>query len=584
MLNTPVQATPTDTQTLPPITITATRTDNDTALASTTLITRNDIERLQYTTVAEALRGVAGISISNSGGLGKQTSLFMRGTNSNHILVLIDGVRVGSVSAGTTSFEFIPLAQVESIEVVRGPRASLYGSDAIGGIIHIRTRQEGNNTLRSTFTYGKGSHDHHRYGFSIASIHTDTWYNYGFSHEQSNGYDAKDDDRDGFRSEAYSARLGHRFSDRLTLEGNFLYVDGNVAYDGDWQNQTDFANKVIGGKIKIKPHDLWQLTLQGGNSRDHRTSKKDSTKKSVFNTERISLTVQNDLIVSPNHTLTIGYDYLNDRIRTTANFAKNYRYNHGYFSQYQAYIGDIEIILGGRYDDNEQFGNHYTKNATLGYQFKEIQILAAYATAYKAPTFNHLYWPKYSNPNLKAEQSRSFELGVSGQHDWGHWSLNTYYTQIKNLIALDKNYIPKNLEKSRIRGIELIVGRNFYGFMLKGNLTLLNPENLAGENKGKLLARRPEQTFRFDVDRSFNKLSLGASFINEGRRFDGSANTKRIGGFATLNLRAQLEITDNLVLQIKANNALDRHYRNASGYNQDKFNVFFNLRYNPILL
>ena len=609
-LTTALSAKSTDTQTLLPITVTATRTDTNTRLVSSTLITREDIERLQVNTIEEALRGVAGVNISNSGGLGKQTAIFLRGTNSSQVLVMIDGIRVGSATVGTTAFEFMPIEQVESIEVVRGPRSSLYGSEAIGGIIHIRTRRGGDNGFQPTLTASTGSHGHHRYGGGVSGTYGDTWYNVNINHEQSNGYDSCDSitfpnffacfvdepDSDGFRNESGSARLGHKFSDWLTVEGHALYSDGDTAFDGSTfsGNQTDFVHQVFGGEAKIKPIDFWQLTLRGGESRDRQKFKFNGADTGAFNTERISLTVQNDFAISPDHVLTLGYDYLDDRIDSPTDFQQNARNNHGYFGQYQGHIENHEIILGLRHDDNEQFGHHDTWNAAWGYQFTNgIEVSASYATAYKAPTFNDLYFPTFiiipgvlefptSNPNLNPERSRSFELGIGGQHAWGHWSLNAYVTHIKDLIVLDSAFIPQNIGKARIRGLELIAGGYFYGFEITSNLTLLNPENRgSGSNNGKLLPRRAEQVYRLDIDRRFGHFSFGGSFIAEGRRFDDAASTRRISGFVTLDLRAEYEIIDGLIAQAKVNNVLDKHYQTIAGYDQDNLNLFFTLRYNP---
>lgn len=606
VLSTPLQAETTDIETLAPITVTATRTSTDTRLVSSTLITRADIERLQANSIQEALRGIAGVNISNSGGLGKQTAIFLRGTNSSQVLVLVDGIRVGSATVGTTAFEFVLIEQVESIEVVRGPRSSLYGSEAIGGIIHIRTRRGGDNAFQPTFTAGTGSHDRHRYGAGVSGTYEDTWYNININHEQSNGYDSCDSitfpdffacfvdepDNDGFRNESGSARLGHKFSDWLTIEGHALYSDGDTAFDGSIfsGNQTDFVQQVFGGEAKIKPVDFWQLTLRGGESRDRQKFKFNGANAGAFNTERISLTVQIDFTINPDHVVTLGYDYLDDRVDSTTNFQQNARYNHGYFGQYQGHIKNHEIILGLRHDDNEQFGHHDTWNTAWGYQFNNgIEVSASYATAYKAPTFNDLYFPDFfgfatSNSNLDPERSRSFELGVGGQHQWGHWAMNAYVTHIKDLIVLDNFFIPQNIGDARIRGLELIAGGQFFGFDINSNLTLINPENRSsGANGGNLLPRRAEQVYRLDIDRRFGRFSLGTSFIAEGRRFDDAANTRRISGFVSLDLRAQYEIINGLVVQAKVNNVLDKHYQTVAGFDQDNLNVFFNLRYSPAL-
>ncbi|MGR9100433.1 MAG: TonB-dependent receptor domain-containing protein [Gammaproteobacteria bacterium] len=592
-----------ETSDLPPMTVTATRTEMNTRLISTTLITREDIERLQVNTVEQALRGIAGINIGNSGGLGKQTSIFLRGTNSSQVLVLIDGIRVGSATSGTTPFELVPIEQIESIEVVRGPRSSLYGSEAIGGIIHIHTRRGGEKAFQPTFSAGTGSHDRHRYGAGVSGNAWDTWYNINVSHEQSNGYDscssigfygcflfADESDRDGFRNESGSARLGHRFADWLSVEGHALYSDGDTEFDGSVfsGNQTDFVEQVIGGETRIDPFDFWRVTFKGGESRDRQRFKFNGADVGFFNTERVSFTAQNDFSLGDDHLLTLGYDYLDDRVGSSTDFQVTARHNHGYFAQYQGHFLRNEIILGIRHDDNEQFGHHDTWNAAWGYAFDNgIEVSASYATAYKAPTFNDLYFPDFfgfptANPDLSPERSKSFELGVGGRHDWGHWSLNGYLTYIDDLIALDAAFVPQNIATARIMGLEAIAGGEWFGFIVNANLTLLEPENLSsGPDHGNVLPRRAEQVFRLDIDRRFGPFGLGGTVIAEGRRFDDAANTRRLGGFVTLDLRAEYELIDNLTVQARVNNILDKHYQTVAGFDADDLNLFFTLRYSP---
>ena len=595
---------------LSPLTVTSTRTSQSSKLVSTTLITREDIERLQINTIEEALRGIAGINITNAGGLGKLTAISLRGTESDHVLVLIDGIRVGSASVGQTAFEHLPISEIESIEVVRGPRSSLYGSEAIGGIIHIHTRRGAATTVKPTFSVGTGSHDRQRYSVGVSGSTADSWYNLNLSHEESSGYNScssfsacftVEPDDDGYRNESGSVRLGHRFTDWLLAEGHILYSDGDTEFDADFTtgNQSDFIQQVIGGQVKIQPTDFWGVTLKAGESRDRLKTNYNGAFLSHFNTERLSLSVQNDIRIGEDHLLTLGYDYLNDRVDAMYvdtiffngfnGFDETSRHNHAFFAQYQGNFYNHELVLGIREDNDEQFGQHTTWNAAWGYQFSNgFNVSAAYATAYKVPNFIDLYTPFdpanffFGNPDLQPERSRSYELGIGGQHQWGQWSVNSYVTYIRNLIQ----YVfatrgPQNVDKARILGLEMIVGTQLYGFDINASLTLLEPEDRSSANKGDVLPNRAEQIFRFDVDRTIGSFGLGATVIAEGHRFDAFGN--RAAGFVTLDLRAEYEIIDNLIVQAKVNNVLDKHYQTVAGFDQDNLNLFFTLRYSPEL-
>lgn len=586
-------------QALSPLTITSTRTGQDTHLVSSTLISRDDIERLQAKSVEDALRGIAGINIANNGGLGKNTSIFLRGTNSDHVLVLIDGIRAGSATTGSTAFQYLPINEIDSIEVIRGPRSSLYGSEALGGIIHIRTRSGANSDTiaKPTFSAGIGSHDRYQVSTGISGKFKDSWYNLNLSHEKSNGFDAcgsaltfgcftDEPDADGYRNEAGSLRLGHRFSNWLTVEGHALYSDGDTHFDGSFQNQSDFVQQVFGGQAKIQPTDFWTMTLQGGESRDRSKNAFNGNEVSSFNTRRHTISAQNDFTLLDKHILTLGYDYLKDKVESSTVYAESSRYDHAFYTQYQGQFEQHQLILGFRQDYNQQFGRHSTWNAAWGYQFDNgLLFSASYGTAYKAPTFNELYFPGFGNAALNPERSRSYEIGLSGQHPWGNWSVNSYLTYISNLIAFDSDIMaPNNIDQARIIGLEMVADTRVFDFDIRANLTLLNPENHGGgSNDGKLLARRAEKIFRLDVDRRWGDFSFGSTLTAEGRRFDNLSNSRRIGGFVTLDLRAEYELFEQIRLQAKINNILNKHYKTVSGYNQDKLSVFFTIHYTPDL-
>jgi vitamin B12 transporter len=583
-------------ETLSPVTVTATRTEQKTELVSSTVIKRADIERLQVNSVEEALRGIAGVNIVNNGGFGKQTSVFMRGTNSDHVLVLIDGVRVGSVTTGTTAFQDLPISDIDSIDVVRGAKSSLYGSEAIGGVIHIHTRNGANGTFKPVLSVSAGSHNHYRYSVGAGGKDEKSWYNVNLTHEQTQGFNSCDSgvkygcfvkelDHDGFNNHSGSLRLGYQFSDRLLFEFNSLYANGYNEFDGSAQNQERFSQQVIGGQIRFKATDFWNFTLKAGESRDRSKNKLNGVYKSSFNTARLSLSAQNDVTLAENNILSLGYDYLSDEVKSSTQYVQSKRDNHAGFAQYQGQFAEHQLLLGGRFDHNQQFDNHITWNAAYGYRFWEAFTLSAsYATAYKAPTFNQLYYPGFGNARLAPEKSKNYETGIRGKHEWGNWAVNFYQIDIQDLIAFDSTFAPKNISTARIRGMDITANTQLLGFTVQGNLSLLNPENKEkGVNAGKALPRRAEQIFRLDVDKRLHDFSAGASFRAEGRRFDDLANTRRIGGFATLDLRAEYTLLNQLTLQAKVNNILNKQYQTVAGYNSDDLNVFFTLRYTPNL-
>lgn len=584
---------------LDPIIVTATRTAQtaDETLASVTVITREKIERQQASSVQDVLRGVAGLAIANTGGLGKATSVFLRGTESDHVLVLIDGVKVGSATLGTTAFQHIPVEQIERIEIVRGPRSSLYGSEAIGGVIQIFTRK-GGGALKPFFSIGGGSHQTYSASAGVSGGGERGWFNVSASGIDTGGFNACDGrpppggagcftyepDKDGYRNLSGSLRAGYRFDNGLEMDVRALRAEGKNEFDGRFVNESESVQQILGGTLRFSPADRWHITLTAGRSRDESDNFKDGAFRSRFDTERDTLSFQNDLSFAPDHLLTVGADYQDDRIDSTTAYAVTSRDNTGLFTQYQGRFGAHDVQLSLRRDDNKQFGNRNTGGAAWGYAPSEgLRLTASYGTAFKAPTFNELYFPGFGNPNLRPEESRSFELGLGGKAVWGRWSLNAYETRVDDLIAFDAaTWAPVNIDQARIRGLEAVLGTQLGGWDLNTNLTLLDPENRSvGANDGNVLPRRARQSLRLDADRDFGRYRLGATLLAAGKRYDDLANTRALGGYATIDLRAEVALAKDWRVQARVENLFDKDYQTAAFYNQPGRGLYLTLRYQP---
>ncbi len=594
-----------------PIIVTATRTAQtaDESLASVTVINRKDIERQQARSVQDLLRGVPGIGIANNGGPGKTTSVFMRGTNSDHVLVLIDGIRAGSATLGRTAFQNIPIDQIERIEIVRGPRASLYGSGAIGGVIQIFTRKGSGKGLKQNFSFGGGSYGTFNGSGGLSGNYKDGWFNLNASGIGTNGFNTCNDtvgcradepDRDGYRNVAGTARAGYRFQNGLDIEANYMRSDGKTEFDG-FQNKSKIVQQVFGGTARFSPVEMWRISLIGGVSDENALSFKDNkdTNQSRFDTRRISVSLLNDISFGKNNLSTLGFDFQNDHIKTTDRFQKTSRYNLAVFGQHQAKIASHDLQGAVRVDFNEQFGSRITGGPSWGYSVTDnVRLTASFGTAFKAPTFNQLYFPPFDpdspafgNPDLRPEQSYSAEFGVNGKQDWGNWSLNIYETHIDNLIIGiptppgSFNQVATNVEKARIRGLEAILSTQIKGWQLNGNLTFLDPENRADEgsgNRGKVLPRRAKQSFRLDANRTFlDKYMVGAMLLAEGARFDKVDNVRKLDSYVKFDLRAEYIVNQNWRLQGRIENLFDKDYETAAFYSQPGRNFFVTLRYQP---
>jgi len=578
-----------------PLIVTATRTAQtaDATLATVTVITRADIERLQATSLQDVLRGTPGMDISNNGGQGKATSVFLRGANSDHVLVLIDGVKADSATLGTSSFQDIPIDQIERIEIVRGPRSSLYGSEAIGGVIQIFTRK-GGGAFTPSFSIGAGSDQTYKASAGVSGGDKRSWYNANLSGFTTAGIDACrgslsagcyaiEPDKDGYRNSSGSLRAGYRFANDAEVEAHILRVQGHNKYDGSFVNESDIVQQAAGASLGYSPTDRWHASLLAGRSNDDSDDLLDGVFSGRFNTERDTLSFQNDISVADKHLITLGLNYQNDKVDSTTAYDVTARNDKGLFAQYQGSFGPQDVQFAMRGDDNGQFGHHGTGSAAWGYNLGDgLRLTASYGTAFKAPTFNQLYYPGFGNPNLKPETSRSAEVGLRGKPGWGSWSLNAYQTMVDQLIGSDANFNPANIDSARIRGIEAISSTHLAGWDISGNLTLLNPENRSGgANQGNVLPRRAKQTMSFDLDRAYGKLRFGTTLFAAGRRYDDLANTVELGGYATLDLRAEYAFTKDLLLQGRVGNALDKQYETAAYFNQPGRDFLLTLRYQP---
>jgi vitamin B12 transporter len=582
---------------LDPVVVTATRSAQpaDETLASVSVITREDIERLQPHSVAELLAGLPGVSIANQGGLGKVTSVFLRGTDSDALLVLIDGIRVGSVTAGQTAFEQIPIDQIERIEIVRGPRSSLYGSDAIGGVIQIFTRK-GNGALTPSFSIGGGSYStlqgqagvsggdgHGWFSLSAAGFHTA-----GFP--ACRGFGAPifagcfvnpPPGDDGYWNDSGSVRAGYRFDNGLEVSGDWLRIYGDTHYDGSIVNSSKEVQQVLGGTVALPAVGPWRSSLSVGQSRDESNDYFDGVYADTFDTRRDSLSWQNELTLGARQRLIAGLDYLNDHLTGSTPFPVTSRRDVGAFGQYQGGFGPAELQLSVRRDHDQQFGQHVTGAAALGYAVTSgLRLTASYGTAFEAPTFNDLYFPGFGNPSLRPVSSRSLELGVSGRAAALGWALSAYETHVDDLIAFDAlTGLPANIARSLIRGLEGSLGGSVGGWRSQFSVTLLDARDRTPGDANVLLPRRAEQTGRWDLDRSLQQFSFGASWFVSGRRFDDLANTQRLGGYATLDFRAGWQLASSWLAQLQVGNVLNKSYETAQFYNQPGRTVYFTLRY-----
>lgn len=328
-------------------------------------------------------------------------------------------------------------------------------------------------------------------------------------------------------------------------------------------------NQVAGVKWVATPHDGWRSTVQAGRSWDESTSfRVGGSFTSVFDSQRDSASWQNELRVGSGD-LTLGLDWLRDRLDSDTGYTSTSRDNRAVWGQYALRQGAFNAALALRSDDNEQFGSNTTGSIAFGWRSAGgIQTHASFGTAFKTPSFNELYFPGFSNPDLRPERGRTAELGLRGTVAGVRWNVAAYRSDIDDLVAFDvATFLPQNIARAELMGVESGLDWRSGPWRLSQTLSWLRAEDRgAGPNRGRELPRRPEWSGRTALDWSAASLGLGASVQWAGQRYDDLGNTRSLGGYAVVDLTASWQMSPSVQLQAKVANAFDRRYETATLY------------------
>ena len=573
----------------------------DKTLSSVTIITKDEIEKSQASSVQELLQATAGLQLVNNGGAGKVTSLFMRGTESDHTLVLLDGIKINSGSNGGAALQLIAIEMIERIEIVRGPKTSLYGSDAIGGVIQIFTKKgKPGESAKPTVSAKIGSHGLRSVTAGVTGGFTKGHYSISLKSEKTDGYNActgdsvlfagcftEELDDDGYENKSVSLNFGYQLTDKTKFSTNYLRSENDVEFDGAApfsSNSAEITSQVYGVSLSSQINDKAEIVLSAGHSDNKNKNFQSGAFFSDYNTSRNSYSLQGNIDLSKQSSLTVGTDYFVDKADKITNYVAPSRTTKGVFAQYQRDLGKSNFQVGLRHDYSKQYGGQTTGNIGVGHAINDqLRFTASYSTAFKAPTFDELYFPFFGVPTMKPEEANVLEFGFKGKKSWGNWSTSIFRNKVDNLIVYKSDFSSAgNIDKAVIDGFEAIVSTRVAGWDLKSNLTLLDAEDRSGKaNHGKKLARRPAKSLRLSMDKGFGKFKLGASMIAEGHRFDNASNTRRIAGYTTADIRASYKLSKDLSVQAKVANIFDKKYETISYFPQDGRNYTLSLNYSP---
>jgi vitamin B12 transporter len=523
--------------------------------------------------------------------------VFVRGAESDQTLVLIDGVRVGSTTAGIASFQDMPLEQIERIEIVRGPRSGIYGSEALGGVVQLFTRHGSNGALRPEFVAGSGSAATQRLGASFSGGGERYDWRAGVSSLQSDGTNAcqgygapryvgcftDEPDRDGYRNRSASLHAGYTFDAGTRVDATLLEAHGRVKYDGSYANESEFMQRTTGITLSQPLAQGWTLRAQLGQARDDSENFLGAESRGRFDTRRDSGSLLIDGQLTPRWLLTGGVDVLRDSVAGDTAYIESARRATGVFTQARYTVGAWDALASLRHDDNQQFGGHSTGSLALGVALApRWRWTLSAGTGFKAPTFNELYYPDFGNPALGPETSLGVESSLRFVQGATRTTLTAYQNRVDDLIGFDSNFVPVNIDRTRTRGVEFEFASRVAGYDVAVTGQLLDPVNLsAGALRGKALPRRAKQQAHLELGREFGALRLGTALEISGARFDDLGNRERLGGYTVVDLLAEWRVNPGLRLQARLANAFDRDYASAAYYPQAGRQAFVTLRYAP---
>ena len=575
-----------DAATLDTVVVTATRSPQPiaTGLASTTVLDRAAIEQSQAPDLIDLLARQAGVDVSRTGGPGAVSTLFLRGGNSNHVLVLIDGVRVNSVQQGLYDFGTLPLDRVERIEIVRGPRAALWGSDAIGGVIQIFTRDPGASSAQVRV----GSFDRVESAAQLGTSGERGSFGVGGGVQDVGGYNAStpssfgfDPDDDGIRNRHWSL-AGRSTLGTQAISANLLSTVADVEFDrGLTESHSRSGGVTLGGPLA----DRWTHSLALGQANEDLLTK--SSFGSRFESRRRSLDWLHDLSLAPGQALLFGVNRVEEdalsRGATNAVVYDRRRDTTGLFAAWRGEVEGHSWDLAARADEDSQFGRTTTAQAAWGWAFaKGWRARASWGQGFRAPNTNELYSPGFGgffagNPDLDPERSRSLEAGLGWQGERGGVELSAYRSRVTDLIAFaGPAFGATNISEARLDGVELD-GRWRLGIVgISGNLGWQRAENA---RTGAALLRRAPRKASIGIDVPANdwlRIGLDATAASRRQDFDGP-----LGGYARIDLRAEAALGSDWALRARVENLLDRRYTLASGFATPERSVLVELVWRP---
>ena len=568
------------------VSATRTPTRSDELVSDVVVINRADIEKSVGRTLPEILARVPGVQFNSNGGLGKNSSLIIRGAEARHTILLIDGVRFGSATAGTPTFDNIPVDMIERIEVLKGPASALYGSEAVGGVVQIFMRK-GVQGFQPHAAVTLGSKQYRQLATGIAGGAGPVSYSLGVQKVRENGFSATNSkaqfgnfnpDADGFDQDSLNASVAYQINTDWKIDAGLLYAGSISRTDDGLNRDTRYRGRTSVARTGVEGRFLpgWKSQLRYSQSVDSSEAVVAAILPSLFRTTQNQLVWQND-VDTPIGVALAGVEHLSQKIDSSTAYAVRQRDVSSYLVGLNGSAGRHSWQVNLRRDQNSQFGGNSTGFAGYGFSLTEAwRVNAAYGTSFVAPSFNQLYFPGFGNTALQPERGKNTDLGVT----WSEAGQNVKLVHFDNKIRgfITSTTIAANVPQARIDGFTVAYDGAFGPLTLRASADSLNPRN---ELTGKRLPRRSSSQFRLGADYEIGVWTLGGSVISAGNSFNDAANLQPLDGYTTADLYADYRINKDWKVQAKVNNLSNKQYETILGYNQPGRSVYVTLRWQP---
>jgi len=583
------------------VVVTATRSPQPLAnvISDTITIGAEQIAESGAGSIVDLLQRQRGIEIARNGGAGAASSVYIRGANSNQNIVLVDGVRIGSSTTGAANWSAIPLTAIDHIEIVYGPLSSLYGADAIGGVIQIFTKK-GRGAPAVTAFVGYGS-DKTREADATLSGATGGEHSFSYAisagKEKSDGFNATrpalasyNADRDGYDKENVSGQFGLQLAPGYEAGALFLNSKLDSQYDGgaapyDVRSSARLETAAAYAKAKFVPYADTLLQYSESKDNGENWSSAAASGYSRIDTKQTDITLQNDVRIGDD-VLQVLYDHRKEEVSTNGSDALNRdRSTNSWAASYNAHRG-ASLLSAAVRRDKSVYGSKTTGSLGYGYDITtQLRATASYGTSFRAPTYNELYYPGYSNPANKPEQGKNAEIGLRWDDGVNALSASYYHNRLTDMLVsvtpcpytgVPKSSCVYNVNKALLEGVTIAAATRLAGVNLGASLDLQDPKD---ETTGNRLQRRSKKHGNVTADYGIGAFKLGAELQLSGDRFDDAANKNRLGGYGLVNLYATYAIGSDWSALVRWNNIGDKQYDLARNYATPGSKVFAGIRY-----